>query len=109
MNTIGAIQSVALGSIDFDKFAAELEKGRITGTAPMIIIAVALLSFGLMIVGLFVKELRYHRDSFRLINFCPDVSQGKKIVIYLTAPVTILAFAGLIFITVRTALGLGLF
>ena len=105
MNTIGAIQSVALGSIDF------LEKGQITGTAPMIIIAVALLSFGLMIVGLvlFVKELRYHRDSFRLINFCPDVSQGKKIVIYFTAPVTILAFAGLIFITVRTALGLGLF
>lgn len=46
----------------------------------MIIIAVALLSFGLMIVGLvlFVKELRYHRDSFRLINFCPDVSQGKR-------------------------------
>lgn len=111
MNTIGAIQSVALGSIDFQKFAADLEKGQITGTAPMIIIAVALLSFGLMIVGLviFVKELRYHRDSFRLINFCPDVSQGKKIVIYLTAPVTILAFAGLIFITVRTALGLGLF
>lgn len=111
MNTIGAIQSVALGSIDFDKFAADLEKGQITGTAPMIIIAVALLSFGLMIAGLvlFVKELRYHRDSFRLINFCPDVSQGKKIVIYLTAPVTILAFAGLIFITVRTALGLGLF
>ena len=74
-------------------------------------IAVALLSFGLMIAGLvlFVKELRYHRDSFRLINFCPDVSQGQKIVIYLTAPVTILAFAGLIFITVRTALGLGLF
>lgn len=80
MNTIGAIQSVALGSIDFDKFAADLEKGQITGTAPMIIIAVALLSFGLMIVGLvlFVKELRYHRDSFRLINFCPDVSQGKR-------------------------------
>lgn len=111
MNTIGAIQSVALGSIDFQKFAADLEKGQITGTAPMIIIAVALLSFGLMIAGLvlFVKELRYHRDSFRLINFCPDVSQGKKIIIYLTAPVTILAFAGLIFITVRTALGLGLF
>ncbi len=111
MNTIGAIQSVALGSIDFDKFAADLEKGQITGTAPMIIIAVALLSFGLMIAGLvlFVKELRYHRDSFKLINFCPDVSQGKKILIYLTAPVTILAFAGLIFITVRTALGLGIF
>ena len=111
MNTIGAVQSVALGSIDFQKFAAELEKGQITGTAPMIIIAVALLSFGLMIAGLvlFVKELRYHRESFRLINFCPDVSQGKKIVIYLTAPVTILAFAGLIFITVRAALGLGLF
>ena len=111
MNTIGAVQSVALGSIDFDKFAADLEKGQITGTAPMIIISVALLSFGLMIAGLvlFVKELRYHRESFRLINFCPDVSQGKKIVIYLTAPVTILAFAGLIFITVRTALGLGLF
>ena len=111
LNTIGAVQSVALGSIDFDKFAAELEKGSITGTAPMIIIAVALLSFGLMIAGLvlFVKELRYHRESFRLINFCPDVSQGKKIVIYLTAPATILAFAGLIFITVRTALGLSIF
>ena len=47
----------------------------------MIIIAVALLSFGLLMIAglvLFVKELRYHRDSFRLINFCPDVSQGKR-------------------------------
>lgn len=115
LNTIGAVQSIALGQIDLDALQDALTKQDMAyisahSTPLFIVITMALLVFALMITGLvfFFREIKFHRESFTLINFCPDVPQGKKFLIYLTSPVTLICFAGLIIITIRVALGLGI-
>lgn len=112
INSIGAIQSVCLGQLDLNALNKALETEDLTYMTEhmgviTVIVSFSLLTFALMIAGivLFCREIKFHKDSFSLINFCPDIPQKKKLWIYLTSPVTIIAFAGLIAMTVMTAIG----
>lgn len=113
LNTIGAVQSVCLGQLDMNALNKALETEDLTYIYEhmgimTVIVSTSLLVFALMTAGivLFCREIKFHKDSFTLINFCPDIPQRKKLRIYLTSPVTIIAFAGLIVITVVTAIGI---
>ena len=62
---------------------------------------------GLLLTGmiLFIIELVKHQETFRLENTVPQVSGGKKALVYLTAPVTVICVVGLLAITILNAIG----
>jgi hypothetical protein len=64
------------------------------------------LVIGLMAVGLvlFILEIILHRDSFKLEKVNPEVSEGKKLCHYFTAPLTILLTLFYIGITIYNAI-----
>jgi hypothetical protein len=72
----------------------------------VIYMGLTFLVIGLMAVGLvlFILECILHRDSFRLEKINPEVSEGKKLCHYFTAPLTILLTLFYIGMTILNAI-----
>lgn len=108
MNLIGAIQSVAYSGIDISDpnymnpshLMEHIGNFAVIGIMVMVVI-------GFMITGLIllIIELVKHRETFRLENTVPQVSGGRKALVYLTAPVTVVCVIGLLAITIWNAIG----
>ena len=65
------------------------------------------LVIGILIAGcvLFIVELVKHRETFRLGNTVPQVSGGKKALVYWTAPVTIVCVIVFLAMAIVNAIG----
>ncbi|MBR1422115.1 MAG: CPBP family intramembrane metalloprotease [Ruminococcus sp.] len=113
INTIGAVQSIFLGQIDLSELEKTLEKGDLSyisehsGAMAGILIPSALV-FVLMIAGivLFVREIRYHKETFALPESHNDVAVKGKLGAYMTAPITLFAAIGAVTIAVLSAAGI---
>lgn len=108
MNFIAAIQSIMISGISInssDYMNPSYLMEHIGSFAVISIIGVVIM--GLVITGviLFIIELAKHRETFRLENTVPQVSGGKKALVYLTAPVTVICVIGLFAITILNAIG----
>lgn len=107
MNLIGGIQSIAVGALDIDKLeTADMSYILDKFGWFLLIMLMSFAVIGLCITGivLFIIEISCHRDSFKLKNYCPDASGGKKAAVYITAPVTLILLVFLLTITVINAL-----
>ena len=112
INTIGAVQSIFLGFIDYDKLQKTLSendfsyisehKAAFTGILVPAGIVLVLMICGIVI---FVKEIRHHRETFALPEYHTDVSVKKKIGLYFTAPIAVIAVIGALTVTVLSAMG----
>ena len=69
-------------------------------------ITLSVLAF-ILIAGcvLFIVELVKHRETFRLGNTVPQVSGGKKALVYWTAPVTIVCVIVSLAMAIVNAIG----
>ncbi len=109
LNTIGAAGNVLAGYIDISKFAEDpesVEKIIEEQPAPFAIyIILTLVTLGLMITGIifFANEISKNPKEFTFENSTPGLSEGKKLGIYMTAPVTIIAVLLLVTFTVLRA------
>lgn len=108
MNLIGAIQSIAYSGIDInnsdymDSSYLMEHIGNFAVIGIMVMVVMGLLLTGMI---LFIIELVKHQETFRLENTVPQVSGGKKALVYLTAPVTVICVVGLLAITILNAIG----
>lgn len=109
INFIGAVQSMFLSKLNIYNNAdmmndnKELIKYISENTAdfiPLAIISMVYLSLAITGVVLFIIEVVKHKETFVLDNNCPQLSAGKKTVIYLTSPVTIIAIVIILALTV---------
>jgi len=108
MNLIGAIQSIAYSGIDINDpdymnpsyWMEHIGNFAVIGLMVMVVM-------GLLLTGiiLFIIELVKHRETFHLENTVPQVSGGKKALVYLTAPVTVICVIGLLAMTIWNAIG----
>ncbi len=108
MNFIGAIQSIAISGIDMSNTSNMESTYVLEHMGQFAIIGLmGILVMGLVITGvvLFIIELAKHRETFRLENTVPQVSGGKKTLVYLTAPVTVICIVGLLALTILNAIG----
>lgn len=113
INSIGAVQSIFLGRIDLGKLQETLESNDLSyirdhsGAIAGVLIPSGAV-FVLMIAGivLFVKEIRYHKETFALPETHTDVSVKGKLGIYMTAPITLFAVIGAVTIAVLSAAGI---
>lgn len=112
INTIGAVQSIFLGFLDFDELQKSLEKNDFSYISAhrgafIGLIVPAGLVFVLMICGIviFVRELRYHKETFALSERHRDVSVKGKLGLYFTAPIAVIAVIGSLTIAVLSAMG----
>lgn len=108
MNLIGAIQSIAYSGIDINDpdymnpsyWMEHIGNFAVIGLMVMVVM-------GLLLTGiiLFIIELVKHRETFHLENTVPQMSGGKKALVYLTAPVTVICVIGLLAMTIWNAIG----
>lgn len=101
MNLIGGIQSLFIGNVDVENASFGSSFGSIA-----ILFLLGMIVIGIAITGLvlFIIEAIKHPNSFKLENKLPEVSTGKKLAAFFTAPLTIILFAFMIFSTVFNAL-----
>lgn len=107
VNTIGGIQSLFTGNIDLEKIQAYDIDYILENMIPfLVIICSAIVIYGLIGIGLvmFILELVLHRDSFKIEKIYPEVSEGKKLLTYFTAPGTIILTVFLLVMTVVNAM-----
>lgn len=93
VNSIGGFQSLFTGGIDIDKVQASDMDYIMENPVPVfVIMACGFIIMGLMAIGLvlFILEIILHRDSFKLEKVNPEVSEGKKLCHYFSAPLTII-------------------
>lgn len=107
MNTIGAVQSIALPGIDTEKLSTDktyiMEHiGSFAITAVSGLIVISLIITGLV---LFIIELCKHRDSYKFSvdKLENEPSETKRLGIYFTAPLTIIAAILYVGVTVLMA------
>ncbi len=118
INTISAIQLVAVGGLDLDRVSAgdmtyymqNYNKMLILGLLGMIILFI-LIAGGILFIG----ELINHRGSFRIFSEISDspemksaseLSGSRRALIYITAPVNVILFIVLITMTLLNAFNL---
>ncbi len=118
MNSIGAFQSIILGTMDLDmteltELAAMTDeqamKFLMENAVPFLVLMLSsLLVMGLMGVGLIllIIELVQHKQLFRFEKAEGDLPTGKKLVICLTSPMMLIACLGLVAFTVIRAMGI---
>lgn len=107
VNGIGGAASLITGKLDIKAmqsgdFTTLMEDPKVM----IIYMGLTVLVMGLMFVGLllFILEIILHRDSFKLEKVNPEVSEGKKLLHYFTAPLTILLTLFYIGITIYNAI-----
>jgi membrane protease YdiL (CAAX protease family) len=107
VNSIGGVMSLITGGLDIKA----IQNGDISSLLenPVVFVIYMGLTFlviGLMAVGLvlFILECILHRDSFRFEKINPEVSEGKKLCHYFTAPLTILLTLFYIGMTILNAI-----
>ena len=103
--TIGAMQSIAYSGLDTDNLDLEV---MLQHPLKMLLLAgMNFLVIGILIAGcvLFIVELVKHRETFRLGNTVPQVSGGKKALVYWTAPVTIVCVIVFLAMAIVNAIG----
>lgn len=109
MNTLGTMMNIVVAGLDMEKLEAADMTYIMEKSGVFAILGVYfLLIFGLMIAGLvlFIIEMVKHRDSYSLdtVKEEGEPSEGKKLGIYFTAPITIIAVVFYIGLTVANAL-----
>lgn len=74
-------------------------------TASLLLFAVVLATVAVMITGLilFIIEVTQHKETFKLEKVHPEMSEGKKILVYFTAPVTVVTVILLLLLTIVNA------
>lgn len=105
MNFIGTMMSIAYSGLDTDNLDLE---GMLQHPLKMLLLAgMNFLVIGILIAGcvLFIVELVKHRETFRLGNTVPQVSGGKKALVYWTAPVTIVCVIVFLAMAIVNAIG----
>ena len=105
MNFIGAMLSIAYSGLDLDNLDLEV---MLQHPLKMLLLAgMNFLVIGILIAGcvLFIVELVKHRETFRLGNTVPQVSGGKKALVYWTAPVTIVCVIVFLAMAIVNAIG----
>ncbi|MBQ3138578.1 MAG: CPBP family intramembrane metalloprotease [Ruminococcus sp.] len=93
INSIGGFQSLFVGEIDLEAMQSGDMSAMTENAIPFLaIMACGLTIMGLLAVGLvlFILEIIMHRDSFKLEKVNPEVSEGKKLCHYFSAPLTII-------------------
>ena len=107
VNTIGGIMSLFTGGIDIQAVQSGDISSLLENPTTLIVLGCAgLLVMGLMGIGfvLFIIEIVKFRNSFKLEKVYPEVSEGKKLLHYFTAPLTILLTLFYIGITIYNAI-----
>ena len=107
INSIGGIMSLFTGNIDVEEMdSANIEVIAENIVPYLTIMFCGFLVFGFMITGLvfFITEISSHRDSFKLEKVNPEVSEGKKLCHYFTAPLTIILTLFYIGMTILNAI-----
>ena len=112
INSIGAVQSIFLGFLDFDELQKTLSENDFSYISAhkgafMGLIIPAVIVFILMICGIviFVKEIRHHTETFALPERHTEISVKKKVGLYFTAPIAVIAIIGSLTVTVLSAMG----
>lgn len=107
VNSIGGIMSLFTGSLDPEA----MQSGDTSALMENPIAIIVILGMGLLVLGfmaagfvLFILEIVMHRDSFKLEPINPEVSEGKKLCHYFSAPLTILLTLFYIVMTVINAM-----
>ncbi len=128
INTIGAVQSIAMAGLDLEKPVSENTADNIaymTSYMIMHVEQIAVMAFlevlviGCVVTGLvlFILEIKKHRESYKLEPIVPEnlensgesaekLSEVQKTGVYFSAPVTIFVIIMLIGLTVIRAMGL---
>ncbi len=113
INSIGAVQSIFMGFLDMSKLEESLSKNDLSyishhKVAFIGLIVPACVVLMLMIFGIraFVREIRYHKDTFALPEYHTDMSVRGKLGAYMSAPVTVAAVLGAVTIAVCSAAGI---
>ena len=113
INSIGAVQSIFMGFLDMEKLEETLanndfsyisqHKGVFIG-----LIVPAAVVLMLMISGIFffVREIKYHKDTFSLPEYHTDMTVRGKLGAYMSAPLTVIAVLGALSIAVCSAAGI---
>jgi membrane protease YdiL (CAAX protease family) len=109
INFIGAVQSMFLSKLDIysnaeimndNKKLIEYISEHSADFIPLAFISMVYLILAVTGVVLFIIEVVKHRETFVLENNCPQVPAGKKAIIYITSPVTIIAIVIVLGLTI---------
>ncbi|MBE6851840.1 MAG: CPBP family intramembrane metalloprotease [Ruminococcus sp.] len=118
MNSIGAFQSLIMGSMELDmnkmlNISEMTDEQAIEFLIENAVPFCTLMLSGMLIMGLMglgiillIIELAQHKQLFRFEKAEDDLPVGKKLVICLTSPVMLLACIGLLAFTVIRAMGI---
>ncbi len=113
INSIGAVQSISMGFLDMEKLEESLAKNDLSyisqhkGAFIGLIVPAAVVLM-LMISGIFffVREIKYHKDTFSLPEYHTDMTVKGKLGAYMSAPLTVIAVLGALTIAVCSAAGI---
>ncbi|MDR1674032.1 MAG: CPBP family intramembrane metalloprotease [Oscillospiraceae bacterium] len=109
VNLFGALQSVFMSQLPpgqleaaFSNETAAMLESNPSAFMPMLIIGSIQLAVSVGGLFLFIFEVPI-KKNFRIDNPCPQISSGKKVLTYLTAPATVVAIVLLVVMTLINA------
>lgn len=112
VNSIGTVMSILLGQLEIggkDELAVAdmmaLFKEHPVVIALMMMASLGIMAFLVLWLVLLIVEITCHRESFVIEKPHPEISEGKKFLIYMTSPAMAAIMTAMLVLTVWRALG----